>query len=232
MNSDTDASRIAVLEAQVKQLKWLSWVGALALASVSLAAISGFVVAPRAKQRVDADTLRVHEVAIVDDEGVVRARLGGNLPDAVDRRGRRVPRGDKFAGLLIYDSVGAERGGYGTMQRSGSALLTLDTRGSQSVLLAADSSNGSGAVLRLWTDRAWAEVQAEAGGAHFATGRGGKIAYFQPPGTPEEERAFWREMDAELGALSKQPTPEELLSICERYRPQPTCRAHLRARVK
>lgn len=232
MHSHTDTSRIAVLEAQVKKLTWLSWVGALALASISLAAISGFVVAPRANQRVDADTLRVHEVVVVDHQGVVRARLGGDLPDAVDRRGRPVPRGDKLAGLLIYDSAGAERGGYGTMQQSGAAFLTLDNRGQQAVLLAADSTNGSGAVLRLWNSRTWAEVQADDGGAHFATGRRGKIAHFQPQATPDEERAFWKEMDAGLGALPKQPTPAELLSACERFRPQHTCRAHLRARLK
>ena len=232
MDSHTDTARIAALEARVRKLTWLSWVGALALATSSLAAISGFVIAPRANLRTDADTLRVHEVVVVDHHGVVRARLGGDLPDAVDRQGRLVPRGDKFAGLLIYDSVGAERGGYGTMQRSGAALLTLDNRGQQAVLLTADSTNASGAMLRLWTNRTWAEVLADDGGAHFATGRGGQIAHFQPPATPEEERAFWKELDADLGALPKQPTREELLSICERYRPGHTCKAHLRARMK
>jgi hypothetical protein len=43
-------------------------------------------------------TLVLSELTIVDSHGVVRARLGGDLPDA----NKEVPRGSRVAGLLLY----------------------------------------------------------------------------------------------------------------------------------
>src|SRR5262245_32016491 len=58
-------------------------------------------------------SMRLTELVIVDDNGVERARLGGNLPEAVID-GQTRSRGDKAAGLLLYDAKGQERGGYVT----------------------------------------------------------------------------------------------------------------------
>lgn len=147
---DSDSgSRLAHCELEIVRLRKAVRI-TTALGSIAMIALlAGFAV-PRSSTKVFAvDTLRVSEVAVVDEHGVVRARLGGNLPDATTRAGRPIPRGDKAAGLLIYDDRGAERGGYVTFEKSGTAVLTLDTRGPQVVLLAADSLPGSGDSGRL-----------------------------------------------------------------------------------
>ena len=51
---------------------------------------------------------------VVDGKDVIRARLGGDLPDAV-MAGRRVSkRGSKAAGVMLYNEEDIERGGYVT----------------------------------------------------------------------------------------------------------------------
>ena len=49
--------------------------------------------------------IRTTEVTVVDANGIVRARLGGDLPDAVMADGRVAKRGSKAGGLLIYDCL-------------------------------------------------------------------------------------------------------------------------------
>src|SRR2546429_3048576 len=85
------------------------------------------------------DQLRLRALSIIDERGVERVRIAGQLPDAIVN-GRRAPRGEQAAGVLIYDDAGQERGGYVTFAPSRNAVLTLDTRRGQVVLLAADSS--------------------------------------------------------------------------------------------
>src|SRR4051812_12835677 len=69
-------------------------------------------------------SLRVSELVVVDPKGVERVRIGGDLPDAVIN-GKRVPRGEKAAGVLLYDGTGQERGGYVTFEPSSNIALTL-----------------------------------------------------------------------------------------------------------
>src|ERR1043165_10112534 len=53
------------------------------------------------------------EIDIVDAKGVIRARLGADLPDAVVD-GKPVKRGGHPAGLMLYAHTAQERGGYVT----------------------------------------------------------------------------------------------------------------------
>src|SRR5437773_9930158 len=53
-------------------------------------------------------SLKVSELVVVDPNGVERVRIGGNVPDAVIN-GKRIPRGEKAAGVLLYDETGQER---------------------------------------------------------------------------------------------------------------------------
>ena len=98
----------------------------------------------------EAKSLTVSELSVVDSRGVIRARLGGELPDAVVG-GKVPPRGNHAAGLLIYDGTGQERGGYVTFEPSGNVALTLDNRSGQTAAFVTDPEIGS--ALRLhWTD--------------------------------------------------------------------------------
>src|ERR1051325_4224555 len=64
--------------------------------------------AAQAQQPVAPQSLRVSELVVVDPKGVERVRIGGDLPDAVIN-GKRVPRGEKAGGVLLYDGSGQER---------------------------------------------------------------------------------------------------------------------------
>jgi hypothetical protein len=221
---DSDSgSRLAHCELEIVRLRKAVRI-TTALGSMALVALlAGFAV-PRSSTKVFAvDTLRVSEVAVVDEHGVVRARLGGNLPDATTRAGRPIPRGDKAAGLLIYDDRGAERGGYVTFEKSGTAALTLDTRGPQVVLLAADSLPGSGAALRLWTGNSWVEVRADEGGPRFSASRDGHVVFAEPPATDAEQGAFCREFKGEVAQAPKPPSAAEILAACKAHRTEREC---------
>jgi len=125
------------------------------------------------------DQVRLRTLSIMDERGVERVRIAGQLPDAVVN-GRRVPRGEQAAGVLIYDDAGQERGGYVTFAPSRNAVLTLDTRRGQVVLLAADSSGG--AAFRLWhaTSGDWIDLRAESAGARLSVGRRSGIVLQEP----------------------------------------------------
>ena len=105
-----------------QRLRRLEWMSALAVAGcVISAAVAVFAFAA---WETDAQTspmpqaLRVSELVVVDPKGVERVRIGGDLPDATIN-GKRVPRGEKAAGVLLYDGSGQERSGYVTFEPSG-----------------------------------------------------------------------------------------------------------------
>src|SRR4051812_28285744 len=96
------------------------------LAALAIALLAQWATTP-VHAGAPADRLQARELVIVDSKGVERVRIGGDLPDAVIN-GKRIPRGEQAAGVLIYDGMGQERGGYVTWDPSGNAGLTLDTR--------------------------------------------------------------------------------------------------------
>jgi len=215
--------RLTECEREIARLRRTIRVGTIFGVAVMLVMLAGFAAPPSAKLALSADTLRVREIAVVDEHGVVRARLGGNLPDAMSRSGRPIPRGDRVAGLLIYDDRGAERGGYVTFEKSGIAALTLDSRGPQVAIFAADSSPGNGAGLRVWTGKSWAEIKADSGGPHVSAGRDGRVVFFEPATTIGEQGVFCRELKAEVSQIPKQPSPEEVLAACRAHRTEKDC---------
>ena len=103
--------RIVVLERRQR----LSLAVSVVLVIVLVVAVGEFARGVHAEQKQDAKTLVLSELTIVDSHGVVRARLGGNLPDA----NKTTPRGSRIAGLLLYDETGQERGGYVTFEPGG-----------------------------------------------------------------------------------------------------------------
>lgn len=158
--------------------------------------------------------LRVSELIVVDPQGVERVRVGGDLPDAVIA-GKRVPRGEKVAGVMLYDDTGQERGGYVTFSPSGNVALTLDTRKGQVALFAADPEEG--AALRLWTEGNEVALWVDGDGARVNAVRDKKVVYQQPlagsPGTSTtctELRGFVKEHGADVifGACNERRTAD------------------------
>src|ERR1043165_359015 len=109
-------------------------------------------------------SLRVSELVVVDPKGVERVRIGGDLPDAVIN-GKRIPRGEKVAGVMLYDGSGQERGGYVTFEPSGNVALTLDTKKRQSALSAAGPDSGSALVM--WSGPNSVDLRSDEDGARI-----------------------------------------------------------------
>ncbi|MBG7613698.1 hypothetical protein IWC96_00185 [Brevundimonas sp. BAL450] len=125
--------------------------------------------------------LRVSELVVVDPDGVERVRISGDLPDAVVD-GRRLVRGEKAAGVILYDGAGRERSGYATFEPSGNVLLTLDNRQSeQNALFVAGPDNA--AALRLWQGRDAIDLRTDPAGTRMTIVEDGLVRH-QTPVTP------------------------------------------------
>ena len=216
-------TRLAQCESEIARLTRLVRVTTTVSVVAIVVVVGGFAAPHSTAHAISADSLRVHEITVVDGRGTVRARIGGDLPDAVNRVGRRIPRGDNASGLLIYDNLGIERGGYVTFDNSGVAALTLDSRGPQVAIFAADSTPGSGGALRIWNSRAWAELKVDEGGPHVSAARDNQIEFFEPPATALEQGAFCSELKGEVAKVPKQPSYDEVLAACRAHQSEKVC---------
>lgn len=124
-------------------------------------------------------SLKVREIAVVDGAGVVRARLGGDLPDARYPDGRLSKR-DKTAGLLIYDEQGIERGGYVTQAPESNAMLTLDSKNRQSLFLIAAPSQDQVSALKLWRPDSSIELRSDEAGSRLSVNDKSGVILQQP----------------------------------------------------
>jgi len=106
----TIEQRITQLERSLRRIKLLAFVALLAL----LVAIGA---AFRTVQVQVSDEVRTHRLAVVDGKGHIRAVLGEDEAN--------VGRVSRASGLTLYDTTGAERGGFSTMT-DGSVTLGLD----------------------------------------------------------------------------------------------------------
>lgn len=102
--------RLVRLERMVRRTRLVAAVLGLSLGALT---VTGFA----AGQRRTTEELRTTRLVIVDDAGRVRAVLGQD-PASTQRRSRA-------AGLTVYDSTGAERGGFGTMD-DGGVVFAMD----------------------------------------------------------------------------------------------------------
>ncbi|MEN5145577.1 MULTISPECIES: hypothetical protein [Brevundimonas] len=143
-------------------------------------------------------SLQVSELVVVDSEGVERVRISGDLPDAVVD-GRRMVRGEKAAGVILYDAAGRERSGYATFEPSGNVMLTLDNRQSeQNALFVAGPDNA--AALRLWQGRDALDLRTDIAGTRMTIVRDGRV-FSQSPATPMPAEACeaYREAETRIG---------------------------------
>lgn len=188
-------TRLAVLERQ-NRLLLRGMIAALA----AIIGVTLWQAAPAQSETgaQDAATLRVRMLEIVDGQGVVRVRVGSDLPEAIID-GKSVSRGgEQVAGVMLYDGTGQERGGYVTFEPSGNIGLTLDTRKQQVALFAAGPENG--ATLRLWDGADAIELRADADGSRLTSVVDGAVA-LQLPGIAKigaEACTAYREAAREL----------------------------------
>jgi hypothetical protein len=164
--------------------------------------------------------LTVSEINVVDPQGVVRVRLGGDLPDSVVN-GKRRPRGQKASGVLLYDDTGQERGGYITFAPGRQVALTLDNRTSgQTATLLAGAEGGSALNLSYGNDGVELSVDDETGTSINAV-RANQVAFHVPPVLNFEKTEGCGELRGALQKVSR----EEVLKECRKRISEEGCQA-------
>lgn len=114
------------------------------------------------------DTIRAREILVVDANNVVRARMSGDMPDAVMAGGRVAKRGTKAAGFMIYDEEGIERGGYVTMDTGSNAMLSLDSKHHMVAHMVVGPDKEEAAALRLGGQQRALEFRTDDNGARMS----------------------------------------------------------------
>lgn len=217
--TDDVERRIERCERLTRRLRVLIGFNLAALAGAAIISLGAF--ARGEVTSVSADTLRVRQLVVTDTNGVVRVRIGAHLPDAVIA-GRRMPRGEDASGVMLYDDVGQERGGYVTFAPSRNVALTLDTRRGQVALFAADSADG--AAARLWQGGNWVDMRASSEGSRFTAGEKGTILVQQPAMTAGQLDAECADLKTELRQLKTPPPMQQVLAACSTHMPASACR--------
>jgi hypothetical protein len=190
-----------------------------------LAAIASATCRTTAANDTKPQVLTVSEVDIVDAHGVIRARLGADLPDAV-LNGKRVSRQQKPSGLLLYDDTGQERGGYVTFTPGRQVALTLDARDrpGQVAILVADPDGASALTLSNGNDLVELRTDEELGPSVHVT-KNSRVAFHQPP--QEIDRIAKSEMCTELRGALKSMTRDQVLTFCRQRASEEACQACL-----
>jgi len=137
--------------------------------------------------------LHVRGLAVVDASGKTRVLLRAPLPEPVIM-GKQEKRDDSVSGVMIYDSLGNERGGYVTDNSVGNAFLSLDSNVGQEVTLVAYPNGGSEFAIN--DDKKDKVVLgALESGPRFRLVQSGKRVFEQPPAATPEMRTrlpLWR----------------------------------------
>ena len=213
---DPDAKRIAVLERRQKQLLAANALGLGLLGFVALQPTTWV----RAQQTPEAGALKISELSIVDSRGIVRVRLGGDLPDAVVD-GKVKLRGQRVAGILLYDGKGQERSGYLTFEPSGNVGLTLDTRkGQVASFIAGPESTGA---IQLFSSDAAVELRADEDGPSLHAVRRKQVVFHEPAVENPQATALCKA----LREAKKQASTEQLLDACRARTSEAACQACL-----
>jgi hypothetical protein len=168
-------------------------------------------------QSPSAEVLTVSELRVVDQRGVVRVRIGGDLPDAIVQ-GKRTPRGDRAAGVLLYDTTAQERGGYVTFNRNGNIGLTLDSRYRQQAVFRTDSIGQT--TLRLFRGNDVAELRVDQEGAQVNVIRKGEVVVQLPEITDPAATSTC----SDLRELRTQHRAEVIMNACTLRMPAAACR--------
>lgn len=217
---DNLAARISEQERALKTLRARLRFTIIALVVMATIAVPSIVGADRQTDKGLA-SLRLKELVIVDEKGLIRVLLSADVPDAVVD-GRSIPRGERAAGIILYDDTGRERSGYVTFSPSGNVALTLDTRDHQVALFAADPK--SGVTARLWEGDGWVEMRADGSGARLSIGRSNQLVFVEPEMTDTEFENACSSLRDELRHLDPKPPYEQILQACKRRMSEAACR--------
>ncbi|MGA7158795.1 MAG: hypothetical protein WBY53_18260 [Acidobacteriaceae bacterium] len=163
--------------------------------------------------------LTVSELTVVDSNGVVRARIGGDLPDAVIQ-GKVHPRGQAAAGVLLYDTTGQERSGYITFA-SGHVGLTLDNRDGQTAEFLAGPDSGS--VFRQHYGNSILEMTVDEDGPALHMVRDKHVVFHEPAVEHPESTGLCKD----LRKLKSQVPKEQLMGICTNHTTEQACQVCL-----
>jgi hypothetical protein len=212
-----DNSCFEVLERRTRKLERSLRISIGAWVGLATLAVCAFTMRSSPQQPATPQSLRVSELVVVDPKGVERVRIGGDLPDATIN-GKRVPRGEKAAGVLLYDATGQERSGYVTWE-SGNVGLTLDTRKGQVALFAAGLE---GSALSMWHGKDSIELRSDEDGSRITAVQEGRIVS-QQPGTIKMASGT---CDDYRGARAR-VSADQVMRDCQRRFTESACRACL-----
>ncbi|HYX28336.1 MAG TPA: hypothetical protein VE863_07200 [Pyrinomonadaceae bacterium] len=214
MNGNLDLEALERRTQRLERLLRISITGWIALGVI---AVCAFTIRWNSQQSAVPASLRVSELVVVDAKGVERVRIGGDLPDATIN-GKRVPRGEKAAGVLLYDTTGQERGGYVTWE-SGNVGLTLDTRQWQVALFAAGLE---GSALSMWHGKDAVEIRSDEDGSRVTTVHDGRLVFQQPASIKISSEGC-----NDYRSIKAKNSLERAMTSCERRFSESACRACL-----
>lgn len=213
-------SQIQSLEKRTRKLeRWLRLSVCGWLFTFGLMGVSAWTWQSPTRQPATPSSLGVSELVVVDPKGAERVRIGGDLPDAIIG-GKRVPRGEKAAGVLLYDGGGQERSGYVTFEPSGNVGLTLDTRRGQTTLFVAGPDTGS--ALQLWHGSDLIELRSDDDGSRLTAVKAGQVVSQQP----QVSQMSADTCEAYKGARAR-VSREQVMRDCRRRFGDTACRACL-----
>jgi hypothetical protein len=183
-------------------------IGILVVMNLALLTIAA---APKKPQ-----VLTVSEINVVDEKGVVRARIAGHLPEVYEN-GK--PRG--AAGFMVYDAAGKERGGYVTFAND-HAALTLDSKKEMTAMLVAGPTGAAALVLKDRGNLIDVRVDPD-NGPTFHAMQDKKVVYHQPPAVNFEKSPDCAEMRDGLKHVAR----ADMLDACRRRMSEEACQACL-----
>lgn len=187
------SQRIEACEQQNRRLRQLVMLQGIVGLAIVLAAYAGV---SRAGSDAPTASIKAREIVVVDANNVVRARMSGDMPNAVMAGGRVAARGTKAAGFMLYDEEGIERGGYVTMDSGSNAMLSLDSKHHMVAHMVVGPDKEEAAALRLGGQRRALELRTDDNGARLSIEAERKVVEQHPaigtlqPETCKQQRAY------------------------------------------
>lgn len=141
--------------------------------------VTGVAVAGFKAQPTPSDVLRVRQITVVDNKGTERLWIGAPVPDPIvlgERRKRSAP----MSGVIVLDTKGNERGGFGTSDVSGEVWMGLDSEKRQEARFIVNPGGG-GHLSFFDAENNYARIGIWPGRPVLVLREKGKTVFEQPP---------------------------------------------------